>query len=295
MRSSKDMLVMRTSRRSLIVGSVFLVASAWLLLSQIAVGAETTGSRIICGLCEEADRFVRLQDQSEVRRSTDPRQFTHPLVLSPAEWTTILTGLRVQRQAEGLLLRDPPGPVIPAFTAEEIEYLSTTLSKAFAQAQPHEWVVFGLARPNAYRMTEVTTGGWFVEGPSLHLVLANYRKAVTMPSIRQLLWERPLRRDAGPDYDLVAGRHQVIVRDSSVLTNLFSSAPSELSMTYQAVLLSEPVEAIAPQELPASSSDRAPGPASIEDRLRVLQRLHTQGLITEEEYRTKKQQILERF
>ncbi|NOU08707.1 MAG: SHOCT domain-containing protein [Nitrospira sp.] len=34
---------------------------------------------------------------------------------------------------------------------------------------------------------------------------------------------------------------------------------------------------------------------SIEDRLRALKQLHAQGLITEEEYRAKKQQILDRF
>jgi uncharacterized membrane protein len=34
---------------------------------------------------------------------------------------------------------------------------------------------------------------------------------------------------------------------------------------------------------------------SIEDRLRVLKRFHAQGLITDEDYRGKKQQLLERF
>jgi hypothetical protein len=144
-------------------------------------------------------------------------------------------------------------------------------------------------------MTEGTTGGWFVEGLSLHLVLANYRKVFTMPSTRQLLWERPLRSDAGPAYDLVAGSHQTIVRDSSVVSGLFSSSPSELMISYQAALLGEPVEASAPK----GSSTPPPGitstPMSIEDRLRALQRLHDQGLITEEEYRAKKQQILERL
>jgi len=110
----------------------------------------------------------------------------------------LLGTLRIQRQAEGLLFRDPPGPVLPALTPEDISYLSVALSKAFAQAQPHEMVVFGLSHLNAYQMTELTTGGWFVDGPSMHVVLPNYRQVVTMPGTRWLLWEHPLRPDAGP-------------------------------------------------------------------------------------------------
>ncbi len=267
--------------------SLFLIGTALPLLGQIQAGPAAAETRSACGQCEEPDRFVRLQDQSEVRHSAASRQFTHPFVLSPEEWTALLTALHVQRQAEGLLL--------PAFTAEEITYLSNTLSQAFAQAQPREMVVFGLSHLNAYNMTEVTTGGWFADGPSLHVVLANYRKVVTMPGTRQLLWQRPLRPDAGPHYDLVASTHQTIVQDFGVLPSLFSSVPSELSLTYQAILLRDPVETSAPRESPPHSSDMAPTPMSIEDRLRVLQRLYDQGLITDEEYRAKKQQILGQF
>ena len=66
-----------------------------------------------------------------------------------------------------------------------------TLSKAFAQAQTDEWVVFGLTRSGSQRLTELTTGGWYVDGSLPHIVLANYRKAVTMPSTRQLLGSAP--------------------------------------------------------------------------------------------------------
>jgi hypothetical protein len=135
-------------------------------------------------------------------------------------------------------------------------------------------VVFGMSRPNSYGMTELTTGGWFVEGPSLHVVLANYRKVVTMPSTRQLLWERPLRPDAGPHYDLVAGLHQTSVRSSGAWSGLFSSLPAELMISYQAVLLGEPGEASAPKEPSTPPPGMAPPPMSIEDRLRALQRLH---------------------
>jgi hypothetical protein len=102
-------------------------------------------------------------------------------------------------------------------------------------------------------------------------------------------------------YELVAGNHQTVVRNSGSVLGLLSSAPSELAIAYQALLLREPVEASVTQKI--STADQVPvhpptsvaPPLSIEDRLQVLKRLQAQGLITEEEYRAKKQQVLDRF
>jgi putative oligomerization/nucleic acid binding protein len=272
-----------------------------LLLAAAASLGTAPATRIACGQCEEADRFVRLQTVPTHSRPVSSQGFTHPFALSPEDWKSILTELHVQRQAEGLLIPVPQGPVLSAFTEEEVSYLSVTLSKAFAQAQPNEWVVFGLTRSTPQGLTELTTGGGYVEGPSLHVVLANYRKVVTMPSTRQLLWERPLRPDAGPAYDLVAGNHQTIVRESGFVPSLLSSAPSELAIAYQALLLGEPAEASVTQKTTAATQMAIPPPTiiapplSIEERLQALKRLRAQGLITEEEYRAKKQQLLDQF
>ena len=279
---------------------LFLIAGSMLLTGGLTIAA-APATRIACGQCEEADRFVRLQAVGADDRPAGTQRLTHPFTLSPEDWTSILTELHVQRQAEGLLLSLPQGPMLSAFTDEETTYLSVTLSKAFAHAQPNEWVVFGLSRTTPQGLTELTTGGWYLEGASLHLVLANYRKVVTMASTRQLLWERPLRPDAGPSYNLVAGPHQVIVEDSGSMSRLLSSAPSELAIAYQALLLGEQTTAAGSRDpstmtpSPAHAPKTAPPPSSIEERLQALKRLHAQGLITEEEYRAKKQQLLERF
>jgi hypothetical protein len=285
----------RTIPRNLALLSIVLTASAWLLFGHVLVEAANPETRLPCGQCEETDRFVRLQGVSVEPRTGTSRPFTHPFVLSPEAWTSLLRELHVQRQSQGLLLQDPPGPVIPAFTAEEIGYLSATLSKAFAQAQPNEWVVFGLSGATTHGMAKITTGGWFVEGSSLHLILANYRKAVTMRSTRESLWEHPLRPDQGADYDLVAGSHHTIVRNPTVSSSLFSSPPSELAISYQAALSGQTTEASTPNAQTTLSPGTGPASISIEDRLRALKQLHAQGLITEEEYRAKRQQILDRL
>lgn len=291
----KAFWMMRLLHKQLFVLGMFLTAGVGSLVSVTSVEAATPITRAVCDTCEESGRFVRLQQVTEEGSSIHGRQFIHPFVLSPADWASLLNGLQVARQAEGVLFHDPPGPVLHAFTPEEIEYLSVTLSQAFGQAKPQEMVVFGLSRMNAYDMTEITTGGWFLEEGSLHLILANYRKAATMPSTRQLLWERPLRPDAGPRYDLIAGQHQTLVRNTGGWSGLFSPAPSELMLGYQAILTGEAIVASPSEEPSTPFSGVVPPSKSIEDRLRVLKRLHDQGLITEDDYRSKKQQLLDQF
>ena len=282
-------------RRTLVQLSMVMIVSSWLIFSQDLARASNQDARPACGQCEEPDRFVRVQDLSAEIRTGAARSFAHPFVLSPEKWTSLLRQLSVQRQAQGLFGWDPPGPVIPAFTAEEISYLSATLSQAFAQAQPHEWVVFGLGRPTSQGMTRITTGGWFLEGGELHFVLANYRKAVTMQSIRDALWANPVRPDEGTDYTAVAGPHQSLVRDSRLSPRFFVASASELAISYQAALSGKPNEGSGSTLSPPSSADVGPAPGTIEERLRLLKQLQAQGLITEDDYRTKKQQILDHF
>ena len=295
------MQTMAITRRARVRVNLYKIFIVPLLLVAAASLGTAPATRIACGQCEEGDRFVRLQTAPTDSRPVSSQGYRHPFALSPEDWKSILTELHVQRQAEGLLIPVPQGPVLSAFTEEEVSYLSVTLSKTFAQAQPNEWVVFGLSRLTPQGLTELTTGGGYVEGPSLHVVLANYRKVVTMPSTRQLLWERPMRPDAGPAYDLVAGNHQTIVRESGFVPSLLSPSPSELAIAYQALLLGEPAEASVTQKTSAANQLPIPPPLivapplSIEDRLQVLKRLQAQGLITEEEYRAKKQQLLDRF
>jgi hypothetical protein len=258
--------------------------------------ASVPASRIACGSCEEPDRFVRLQSSTKDRPEESNPPFSHPFQWSAEQWKPILYSIQIQIDSQGLpFFPTQKGPTQPAFTKAEVDYLSETLARAFTEVQPSEMVVFGLTRPKTPELTEITTGAWFVKGAQLHLLIGNYREAVTMSSTRQLLWESPLRPNAGRHHDFVAGRHQTVVRDTGVWSGLFSTAPSELTLAYQALLVEEPVGASSPQELSTPNSGVAHPSMSLENRLLVLKQLHGQGLITEEEYRAKKQQLLDQF
>lgn len=221
--------------------------------------------------------------------------FTHPVVLSETEWERILKKIHVQPRKRllsiGAMQTDPRA----AFDERERQYLAGRLAKAFSMARRDEWVVFCLRRQQEEGedlrggpgIMDMTSGGFFVEGELLHLVLANYRYAVSMPIIQEQIKDNPLRPAGDALYELVPSRHQrarqvPTINTSWDLTQPLRAQLSELVVEYQ-VLLSLPDETMLEPGL------RPP----LEERLRTLKRLHEQGLITDEEYRVKLQKLLD--
>jgi hypothetical protein len=252
---------------------------------------------IACGACEAQDRIIRLQPAYQ----DQGHGFTHPLLLSPEEWKVILQSIQVQGQKQGFLFFTTTNPVEPAFTHDEIEYLSPTLSRVFGQAPPDARVVFALSRHPSPDLTEITSGSWFVKEARLHLVLANYRYAVTMRTVRDVVWQDPMWTKAGPFYDFVPGEHQTVQPENAERPGLFTTTLPSLSIEYKQLLLAQSTASPAGQKgqtqhqvLPLPSQTR-PSPASLEERLQTLKRGREEGLITDEEYRSKKQQLLDRL
>lgn len=270
---------------------------AQLVLVVIAMGlAACAGghpSRIICGQCEEDDRFVRLQTRGDAPAPTR-RPLAHPFVLAPEDWRPVLASLRVHSLKAGIpLLPAAKGEAAPAFTDAETSYLSETLAKAFARAGPDDWVVFALLRrpgDAGPAISEVTTGAWYVEGTRLHLLLANYRFPLTMAAVRDQLWDQPLYAYP-PFYAVAPGPHQTL-QQRSILRQLVAADLPEVVIDYRPLLLARS-QPPAPAEAAASPP---PGPPlSVEESLQALKRWRENGLITEEEYQAKKRQVLERF
>jgi hypothetical protein len=171
----------------------------------------------VCGTCEEPGRFVRLQAYDSQAFLVNQTGFSHPLNLSPKDWKPILASIRVYAD----LFFPIETTEQPAFTPEEIDYLSMTLSRAFAKAQPREWVIFSLSQASLASVTEMTTGAWYVEGTTLHFLLANYRADVSMNNIRDVLERDPLFEVYGsPRYDFVLTEHS---KESSEKKSLLSS------------------------------------------------------------------------
>ena len=109
-----------------------------------------------------------------------------------------------------------------------------------------------------------------------------------MPAIRKQIWKDPLFAQAGAFYEFVPGEGQALIRPTRGGGNPFRSDPDELAIEYHGAMGGTQVTAPEPSVQPGP-------PPSLEERLAVLKRLHEQGLITEEEYRAKKQQLLDRL
>lgn len=264
-------------------------------LVQACAGPQS--ARIVCGQCEEDDRFVRLQARSDAA-GPDRRPFAHPATMSQQDWTLLLGGLRVQRIEEAFPLLSSKGAPVEAFTADETAYLSETFAKAFAKAGPDDWVLFALTRKPSPELRELTTGACYLEGGRLHVLLANYRFPVTLPGVRELLWDQPLYAYP-PFYAVAPGAFQTLTRRYGLQGHLVASGVPDVAIEIKPFLLA----ALAPKPTapPNPAGEVQAGPAgspsglSVEESLALLQRLKDRGLVTDEEYRDKKQQLLNRF
>jgi len=221
--------------------------------------------------------------------------FDHPKSFHLAEVEKILKGIRVQPRKGLLTLGATESGPKEAFTESERRLLAPSLVEALAKARRDEWVLFFLSHlrggDSDHRggpgVTEATSGGFFVEGRQLHFVLANYRHAVSMPSILDQIRDDPLRPAGEAFYELVPRTHQTVQHWDSIKAKWDLSKPlraslSEMAIEYQAALA-----------LPDEPLRVPEGRPSVEERLRTLQRLREQGLITEEEYRLKRQKLLD--
>lgn len=245
------------------------------------------------GTCLSCDdhRVVRIIPVDAQAASDQSRRFDHPLSLESGQWEAVLRSVTVRSTHWPLLGPSYHGTTEPAFTDEEVRYLGAALQRGFQVATAQQRLVFGLARTSDAGLLQLTSGAWFVEQGRIHLQLANYRVTVTMPSIRQQIWNDPMFAQSGAFYEPVPGPHQETVRVVQAGGNPFRTEPAELVIEYGALT----GHASAIPAGPSAAAVPATSLPSLEDGLRQLKRLHEQGLITEEDYRTKKQQLLDRL
>lgn len=254
-----------------------------------SIGA-APATRMVCGTCEEADRFVRLQASTRESLSQSAVPFSHPIGLRAEQWKPILQSIHMKKHSQGILFSGPPGPAVPAFAPEEVDYLSETLTRAFAQAQPSELVVFGLTSARTAEITEITTGAWYVKGPQLYLILSNYHEGVTMANVRELLWQDPLHMIAASLYDFVPGPHHNVIREGSSLGSFLIPEALQLALAYQPLSVgARMVDGGSEKGLRLSVQPDS----SLEEKLKRLKQLHVDGLITADEYTAKKKSLLD--
>lgn len=125
---------------------------------------------------DQPDAYVRLEFDRTVKKGTE---HSHPVSLRPEQIAAVLAGVRIEEPVAlvrgDILQRDPVPPIHPAFSDKDIAFLAPLLAMAFSKATPEEVVTFYQTRSIAANTREVTSGGLFIQGDELHLILANYR------------------------------------------------------------------------------------------------------------------------
>ena len=120
--------------------------------------------------------YVRLEFDRMVKKGTE---HSHPISLTPQQISAVLGGVRIHEPialVQGdILQRDHIPRIHPAFSDKDITLFAPLFAQALSKATPEEVVTFYQTRDISAITREVTSGGLFVQGDELHLILANYR------------------------------------------------------------------------------------------------------------------------
>lgn len=144
--------------------TIVLVLSPLLLFLGCAGPALT--SRVVQ---QDSAWFVRLDSHQDTGSSS--AHYNHPATWTTEELSAILSRLLLEDRV-GLM--DRARPLRGVFSPEEITLLAPAIRDAFQSARPNEWVAVFLSTPSASGSL-VTSGGMFLAGSRLHVVVANHR------------------------------------------------------------------------------------------------------------------------
>ena len=189
----------------------------------------------------------------------------------------------------------------PVFTGEALKELCPALSRALSVAQPNQDIAFTVVTRGQSPGTKmllihvqeplVTTGLVFYRGGRLNII---FGKMHTPFEVRYINTGKPPRLTPG-------SRTQRIQSGWKVFGGQHMAYPKEGRADWVSFNMSASVTPAATPSQKASPKNGKPAQAaangdtryqSIARRLRILEKLHANGLITDKEYRQKRQQIL---
>lgn len=241
-------------------------------------------------------RYVRLEAQLYPAEGSEVRRFDHPMNLHESEWNQVLKNIYVQPRKGLLPFGQSKVEPTPAFSESDQLYLSSRLAETLAQATSTEWAVFYLAHPRESGLTEVTSGAVFSEHGRVHLLLANYEYTVTIPFLSEQIRRQPLRASGDVLYEVVPREDQVVVSEYrwDLPKPLFARSV-ELSIDLDSGRQGSDGQGAGNEVTPTEDGKAMDQAGHLEERLRTLERLYRQGLITQDEYEGKRQQLLDQL
>lgn len=261
------------------------------------------------------------EDQSVVLAPQDDETAPpndHPATVAASDIERLLASLRLRYTDQ-----ESGTPPVPVFNTEQVEILGEAFAAGLKEATPSQDIMFSIIgahrlSPDAFaRRNRVTAGRVFFREGKLNVIFGElqspYRKKNIYGRLDQDFYPREygsrtvpaehesilvastassLREDsAGPRYDWV-----VFDPDMAGALPSPGSSPMEATEPEETVPAPVPGEsrpAPAPADPVAADTSEAAGRDDIEQRLETLKRLREKGLVSEEAYREKVDEILE--
>ena len=172
----------------------------WIMLCVLLAACAVRPAPIV--IYEDRLDSIRLKFDPEAGTGHD-----HPALLTPEQVAMILRGVRVRHRdiVGGFgLFADQEGA--PPFMASETTRVAPYLSQAFKKASPRDMVTFYLTTIDPTLGKLVTSGGLFLRGGHLYVILANAR---TSPSSVQ--YENTYELDTRDEPLLPIARYKFMV------------------------------------------------------------------------------------
>jgi hypothetical protein len=154
------------------LASFFL--KTWSLCGLLILDGCASGPIPTLTIYETPHSFVRLETDPSPSQETG---HSHPAQLSTERIAAALRGITVQEPVTRLPLYDDLSVPRrhPAFSESAIEFWAPLLRLALSKATPDELVTFYQSQPLSGMKREITSGGLFLDGEELHVMLSNYR------------------------------------------------------------------------------------------------------------------------
>ena len=251
---------------------------------------------------EQGDEFVKLVPQDGLTAGqTPPNQ--HPVTIDPDQLARALARVTFHETERPLISLGRNEEVFALLPGDTAGRLAPHLARALQEASPQQDVTFAAlmwVKATVVGSTDVTVAGrLFYSGDRLNLIVGDlYRSAVSPDYQRAALGSRKIDRRQYPHqpgtraretphedarFDAVPGLQQATVdghtrQDWLVLDLAALAAPAKPEPNGQSG--------------PASASG-ARTDTKAEERLKLLKRLHDQGLITDDEFERKRKQIID--
>lgn len=255
-----------------------------LLLTCSLISANSAWSAERRELWQSRDQFVALERIEQGAEGPN----SHPAEVAPEMLSALLAAIDVRNEgatgSEAL------------FTQASLEALVPQLCQALRTAQSREDVTFAVIGLHSAlfglgKSPKVTTGRMFRRDGHLNLIVGMVQKDVNEREDRRLAPFIPGSRKQAPGggWQLLPHAGQDVFTLKRKDWIVFTDAPRPMTINQ-----SEPSNKVIPQQTPGVPSLQVPAEARRPvERMEILNELKNKGLISDEEYRGKRKQILD--